>query len=193
MNWRGETLNVDFPHVKCCLPNIHGKKIMLCIWRDLLGVVYHELLKPNETITGAVYRTHLMRLNQALKEKRTHYYSRHDKVILLHDNARPHVAAPVKNLLGNTQVGSFIPPAVFIVHFSFWFSLISIDNAWFVWAALRIIWKYQKLGRLVNSLKRWSILPTWYLYAARKMGKNIGKRWTILRKKYNVPFFTVNA
>ena len=33
-------------------PNIHGKKFMLCIWWDQLGVVYYELLKPNETITG---------------------------------------------------------------------------------------------------------------------------------------------
>ena len=33
-------------------PNIHGKKLMLCIWWDQLGVVYYELLKPNETITG---------------------------------------------------------------------------------------------------------------------------------------------
>jgi len=32
-------------------PNIHGKKLMLCIWWDQLGVVYYEL-KPNETITG---------------------------------------------------------------------------------------------------------------------------------------------
>ncbi|KAM0729387.1 Mariner Mos1 transposase [Formica fusca] len=79
-------------------PNIHGKKLLLCIWWDQLGVVYYELLKPNETITGAVYRTQLMRLSRALKEKRAHY-SRHDKVILLHDNARPHVAAPVKTYL----------------------------------------------------------------------------------------------
>ena len=48
------------------------------------------------TITGAVYRRQLIRLSRALKEKRAHYYSRHDKVILLHDNARPHVVAPVK-------------------------------------------------------------------------------------------------
>ena len=61
--------------------------------------MYYELLKPNETITGAAYRTQLMRLSQALKEKRAHYYSRHDKGILLHDNARPHVAAPVKSYL----------------------------------------------------------------------------------------------
>ena len=62
-------------------------------------LVYYELLKPNETITGALYRTQLMRLSRALKEKRAHYYARHDKVILLHDNARPHVAAPVKTYL----------------------------------------------------------------------------------------------
>jgi len=36
-------------------PNIHGKTLMLCIWWDQLGVVYYELLKPNETITGALY------------------------------------------------------------------------------------------------------------------------------------------
>jgi len=45
-------------------PNIHGKKLILCIWWDQLGVVYYELLKPNETITGALYRTQLMRLSR---------------------------------------------------------------------------------------------------------------------------------
>ena len=79
-------------------PNIHGKKLMLCIWWDQLGVVYYELLKSNETITGALYRIQLMRLSR-LKEKRVHYYSRHDKIILLHDNARPHVTALVKTYL----------------------------------------------------------------------------------------------
>ncbi|GBP44927.1 Mariner Mos1 transposase [Eumeta japonica] len=69
-------------------PNIHGKKLMLCIWWDEVGVVYYELLNPNETITGTSYRTQLMRLSRALKEKRPQYYSRNDKVILLHDNAR---------------------------------------------------------------------------------------------------------
>ncbi|GBP48174.1 Mariner Mos1 transposase [Eumeta japonica] len=40
-----------------------------------------------------------MRLSRALKRKRPQYYSRHDKIILLHDNGRPHVAVPVKNYL----------------------------------------------------------------------------------------------
>ena len=57
------------------------------VYLDQLGVVYYELLKPNETITGVLYRTQLMRLSRAFKEKHAHYYSRHNKIILLHDNA----------------------------------------------------------------------------------------------------------
>ena len=81
--------------------NIHSKteyswkKLMLCIWCDQLGVMYYELPNPNETITGTLYRTQLMGLSRALKEKRPHYYSRHDKILLLHDN----VGVQVKNYL----------------------------------------------------------------------------------------------
>ena len=60
---------------------------------------YYELLKPSETITGDRYRLQLIRLNQALKEKRPEWDNRHNKLILLHDNARPHVAKPVKKYL----------------------------------------------------------------------------------------------
>ncbi|KAG5305782.1 MOS1T transposase, partial [Pseudoatta argentina] len=50
-------------------------------------------------ITGDRYRLQLMRLSRALKEKRPLYAQKHDKVILLHNNARPHVAKPVKTYL----------------------------------------------------------------------------------------------
>ncbi|GBP52529.1 Mariner Mos1 transposase [Eumeta japonica] len=69
------------------------------MWWDQLGVVYYELLHPRETITGTLYRTQLMRLSRALKEKLPQYYSRHDKIILLLDNSRPHVAVPMENYL----------------------------------------------------------------------------------------------
>ena len=78
---------------------IHGSKHMLCIWWDQRGVIYYELLKPNETITGKLYWKQLMRLTRALKEKRPEYGDRHDKIILLLDDARPHVAKPVKSYL----------------------------------------------------------------------------------------------
>ena len=61
--------------------------------------MYYELLKPTETITGDRYRTQLMRLSRALKDKRRQYNERHNKVILQHDNARPHVAKVVKRYL----------------------------------------------------------------------------------------------
>ena len=63
------------------------------------NVIYYELLKPNETITGERYRTQLIHLSRALREKRPQYEQRHEKVILQHDNARTHVAKPVKTYL----------------------------------------------------------------------------------------------
>ena len=45
------------------------------------------------------YRTQLMRLSRALKNKWPPYHEGHDKVILQHDNARPHFASPVKTYL----------------------------------------------------------------------------------------------
>jgi len=74
----------------------------------------------------------------------------------------------------NTQIGSSIPSAVFSRHCSFRLPLVLIDDAWPVWAALRIIWRYQKLYRWLDSFKRWSVLPTRYSHATRKMRKNSG-------------------
>ena len=70
-------------------------------WRKAkdADIIYYELLKPNIIITGERYRTQLMRLSRALREKRPQYEQRHESVILLHDNARPHVAKPVKTYL----------------------------------------------------------------------------------------------
>jgi len=61
--------------------------------------VYYELLKRSETITGDLHRKQLMHLSRALKDKRSQYNERHDKVILQHDNARPHIAKSVKTYL----------------------------------------------------------------------------------------------
>lgn len=79
--------------------NIHGHKVLLCIWWDQQGVVYYELLKPNETVTADVYRSQLNKLNDVLLQKRPAIASNRRKVILLHDNARPHVARVVKDTL----------------------------------------------------------------------------------------------
>jgi len=49
------------------------------------------------SITGDQYRLQLIRLSRLLREKRPEYQQRHDKIILLHDNARLHVAK-IKNI-----------------------------------------------------------------------------------------------
>jgi len=72
-----------------------NSKLTCCVF-DGISLVSCIMNQPNETITGALYRTQLI---EPSKEKRAHYYSRHNKIILLHDNARPHVAAPIKTYL----------------------------------------------------------------------------------------------
>ena len=83
-------------------PNIHGVKVMLCIWWNQKGVLYYELLKPGETINGERCLTQLIRFKRAIAEKRPEYATRHEAIIFHHENARPHVAIPVKNYLENS-------------------------------------------------------------------------------------------
>ena len=83
-------------------PNIHSAKVMLCIWWDQKCVLYCELLKPGETFNGERYRTQLNRLKRPIAEKRLEYVTRHEAIIFHHDNARPHVAIPVKKYLENS-------------------------------------------------------------------------------------------
>jgi len=70
---------------------------MLCLWWDQKGLVYYELLKLGDSIMSDRYRLQLIRLSCALRKKWPEYERRHDKVILLHDNA--HVAKVVKKYL----------------------------------------------------------------------------------------------
>jgi len=80
-------------------PNRFGRKTMLCVWWDQDGVVYHELLKPGETVNTDRYRQQIINLNHALIEKRPEWARRHGKVILQHDNAPSHTARAVKDTL----------------------------------------------------------------------------------------------
>jgi len=80
-------------------PNIHSSKNALYLVGPKGFLGYYELLKPGDSITGDRYWLQLIRLNRALREKWPEYEQRHDKVILLHDNARPHVAKVVKKYL----------------------------------------------------------------------------------------------
>ena len=73
---------------------------MLCVWWDQEGVIYYELLKPDETVNAHRYHQQLIKLHRVLREKRPHYRKRHDKLIFLHDNAPSHTSTNDPKLLG---------------------------------------------------------------------------------------------
>lgn len=78
---------------------VHCKKVMLCIWWDIKGVLYHELLQPGETVNGDLYKDQLQRLSEQIHLKRPFTGKGPRPVKLLHDNARPHIARAVKDRL----------------------------------------------------------------------------------------------
>ncbi len=97
-------------------PSLHPAKVMLCVWFDDEGLVHYEIIRngvcfwwdeedverswqiPDRggkrayTLNAEVYAAQLERLRVAISTKRSHKKRR---VILLHDNARPHVAKAV--------------------------------------------------------------------------------------------------
>ena len=107
--------------------NIHGKKAMLCIWWDQKGVVYHELLKSSQTVTGDLCPEQIIRLCRALHGKRSEYETRQHKVILLHDNARPHITKLVKETLEALR-WEVLPHAAYPPNCPFRLSLVLIDG-----------------------------------------------------------------
>lgn len=71
--------------------NIHEKKVLLCVWWNIHGIIHHELLKANQTVTGELYCQQLDRVRDALAVKHAALVNRKG-VILHHDNARPHAS-----------------------------------------------------------------------------------------------------
>ena len=67
--------------------------------RGTWNLIYYELLKPGKTVNTERYRQQMIDLNQALREKRSEYQKRQQKVILLHDNAPSQTAKPVEETI----------------------------------------------------------------------------------------------
>jgi len=94
-------------------PNIHGKN-SCCVFGGISLVSYIISCSNRTRPLLGLSTEHNWWLSRALEEKRAHYYFKHDKIILLHDNARPRVAAPVRTYL-ETQMGSSTPSPVFSI------------------------------------------------------------------------------
>ncbi|KAK6742046.1 hypothetical protein RB195_009735 [Necator americanus] len=73
-------------------PNVHAKKVVLCIWWSVHGVKYWELLDEGCTVTADVYVEQLKNLKSNLETARPQQL----EVYFHHDNARPHIAKTTK-------------------------------------------------------------------------------------------------
>ncbi|XP_025160455.1 uncharacterized protein LOC105180994 [Harpegnathos saltator] len=77
---------------------LHQKKIMLSIWWDYKSVMYFEMLPSNQTINSDVDCQQLMKLEEAIKEKRPELANRKG-IVFHHDNARPHTSLATRTKL----------------------------------------------------------------------------------------------
>lgn len=89
-------------------PDLHRKKVMLCIWWDSQGVLYYELLPEGQTVNADRYSTQLIRLSEEIARKRP---STGRQIILLHDNARPHVAKMTRQTIEELRWEAMPHPA----------------------------------------------------------------------------------
>ena len=86
---------VSEPPPSTSKPELHSKKVTSVGW-DIKGIIRWEVLEPNQTFNVTFYCQQLNRL-RVLRLKRPDLVNR-QRVIIHHDNARPHAAiTTVKN------------------------------------------------------------------------------------------------
>uniref|UniRef100_A0A1B6JMV6 Tc1-like transposase DDE domain-containing protein n=1 Tax=Homalodisca liturata TaxID=320908 RepID=A0A1B6JMV6_9HEMI len=75
-------------------PNLNTRKLMATVFWDRKGLIHVEFMPRGETINSEAYIETLHRLRRAIQNKRRGMLS--SKVVLIHDNARPHCSARTK-------------------------------------------------------------------------------------------------
>ena len=71
--------------------------MMVTVFWDMHGVLLLHFIPPNETVNSAGYQANLKKIKRAVQRKRPQMSDK--RVLLLHDNARPHSAHATVNLL----------------------------------------------------------------------------------------------
>ena len=93
---RKEWVNRGEPATPRPKQDLHPRKTMISVWWDYMGIIHYEMLEKNKTVDSKLYAEQLSRLNEAIQLKRP---DRKGKVILQHDNARPHTAQLIKEAI----------------------------------------------------------------------------------------------
>jgi histone-lysine N-methyltransferase SETMAR len=90
-------------------PPLHPKKFMLCVWWTTRGIVHRELLPAGQRINATVYSEQLESIHEKLKTKEPALVIRKG-VVLLHDNAKPHVAKVTRETIIRLRWETLVHP-----------------------------------------------------------------------------------
>ncbi|KAL4501521.1 hypothetical protein ABPG72_018572 [Tetrahymena utriculariae] len=106
----GQWLDKDEAPKHMPKPNSYGKKIMITVWWLGKGIVHYSFLEAEETINGNKY---CQELQQAFEKTSLLYPGLVNRsgLILLHDNARPHICIQTKNKLKELGIELLPHPA----------------------------------------------------------------------------------
>jgi len=70
-------------------------KVMMCVWWNYHGVIHYELVPNGRAVNADLYSEQLERVHQAIRQLYPALVNR-GRVLLQHDNARPHVSRRVR-------------------------------------------------------------------------------------------------
>ena len=90
-----------------------SEKILIYIWWDEWDVLYYEMLKPGETVTGKYYSLQLKHLAEKNPKKRPYTGRGHRPVILQHNNPKPHRSSVVYQTINELRWEILPHPAYF--------------------------------------------------------------------------------
>lgn len=96
-------LDMDKAPLHCPKPDLHPKKTMVTVWWSMAGVIHYSFLKKGETITSDKYCSEIEEMHKNLSIKQPALVNRKG-IILLHDNARPHVAKKTSQKLADLNI-----------------------------------------------------------------------------------------
>jgi [histone H3]-lysine36 N-dimethyltransferase SETMAR len=88
---QAQWLDKDEPPKHFPKQNLHSKKIMISVWWTSSGLIHYNFLKQGETITAVKYCAEIDQMHRKLTLLNPSLVNRKGP-ILLHDNARPHIA-----------------------------------------------------------------------------------------------------
>lgn len=102
-------LDADQPPLHCPKPDLHPKKTMLTVWWSMAGVIHFSLLEEGQTVNSDKYCSEIEIMHKKLCIKQPSLVNRKG-IILLHDNARPHVAKKTSQKLTDLKIETLPHP-----------------------------------------------------------------------------------